>query len=398
MFRGYRYPLKPTPAQAEVLGQWVGVTRLIYNICLEQRRDHWRNYQRIKGRSISWVSQSAEITELRRQFDFIKAAPSDSLTQAARQLDRAFANFFAKRASFPTPRRLGLNDSVQLRASDTPTRRLNAKWSEVRLPKLGWVRFRDTRPMSGEPRNATLRRIGGAWFISFACNIGEAPARNEQPSVGIDRGVANTFSLSTGEHFSLPDMTAIEGRKRRAQKALARRKRGSARHAKQHRRVAALSARMARIRTHRLHEASADIARRFGVVAIEDLNIKSMTASAKGTVDAPGRGVRQKAGLNRAILAQGWGAIATMLDYKLEAAGGRLVKVPAAYSSQTCPACGVIDAKSRESQAVFRCVACGHRAHADTTAAIEIRRRSTALLGVEGSQLRPPCEAPTLAA
>ncbi|RYG85567.1 MAG: transposase, partial [Alphaproteobacteria bacterium] len=145
-----------------------------------------------------------------------------------------------------------------------------------------------------------------------------------------------------------------------------------------------------------LHGASVAIVRRFGVVAIEDLNIKAMTASAKGSVEQPGRGVRQKAGLNRSILAQGWGIFEQMLDYKLEGTGGRLVYVPAPYTSQTCAECGVVDARSRESQAVFRCVACGHSDHADTNAARNIQRGSTAF--VEVGHSLPSDEARTLAA
>lgn len=121
-----------------------------------------------------------------------------------------------------------------------------------------------------------------------------------------------------------------------------------------------------------------------------------MTASAKGTVEAPGRRVAQKSGLNRSILAQGWSIFADQLEYKLEAAGGRLIYVPAAYTSQTCADCGVVDARSRKSQAVFECVACGHADHADTNAARNILRGSTAF--VEEGHLRPPVEARTLAA
>ena len=152
------------------------------------------------------------------------------------------------------------------------------------------------------------------------------------------------------------------------------------------------------MRKHWAHLTTTDIARRFGVVALEDLNIKAMTASAGGTVEEPGRNVRQKAGLNRSILNQAWGQLGEMLEYKLEAAGGRLIYVPSAYTSQTCQACGVIDAKNRESQSVFACVHCGHRDHADTNAALEIRRRSTALLLAEGGQLGRPVEPRTLAA
>ena len=177
---------------------------------------------------------------------------------------------------------------------------------------------------------------------------------------------------------------------------LSRRKRGSKRYAKQRRRVAALQARGARIRRDWQHRKALDIARHFGDVGLEDLKIKNMTASAKATVEKPGRNVKQKSGLNRSILEQGWGGFEIILGYKLEERGGTLTVVPAPYSSQECFPCGHIDAKNRKSQAVFECVACGHKDHADLNSAKVLeRRRNTALLDVEGGQIMSPDQAST---
>ncbi len=120
-----------------------------------------------------------------------------------------------------------------------------------------------------------------------------------------------------------------------------------------------------------------------------------MTASAAGTVENPGRNVRQKAGLNRSILDQGWGAFKTMLAYKMADRGGVLIEVDPAYTSQTCSACGVIDKASRKDQATFICTACGHHANADTNAAINILKRGldTSLKPVEGYRSKRPVEA-----
>jgi putative transposase len=257
------------------------------------------------------------------------------------------------------------------------------------------VKFRDTRPLRGTIRNATVSLAADGWHIAFACHIEHDTPENVLPAVGVDRGVANTLTLSTGERMSLPrSLERIERRKRKAQRILARRKRGSQRYATQRARLARLQARAARIRKDWLHRASTDIAVRFGVVVVEALKIRNMTASARGSVDEPGRHVRQKAGLNRSILAQGWYALEAMLAYKLEERGGMLIKVDPAFTSQTCSACGAIDARSRESQAAFECVACGHRAHADVNAATNILRRNTASKLVESSH-QQLCEART---
>ena len=144
-----------------------------------------------------------------------------------------------------------------------------------------------------------------------------------------------------------------------------------------------MAARMGRVRSDWQHRTSTDIARRFGAVILEDLNTKGMTSAAGG------KGRAAKAGLNRSILNQGWYGFEVKLAYKLEERGGTLVKVNPAYTSQTCAECGVIDARSRESQAVFCCVACGHEDHADTNAARNILRRNTASMLVEGARLAP---------
>jgi putative transposase len=187
----------------------------------------------------------------------------------------------------------------------------------------------------------------------------------------------------------------IEARKRKAQRILARRKRGSNRRRGALARVARLQARQARIRRDFHHRAALDIAKRFGVAVLEDLNTRGMTASARGTIAEPGRNVRQKAGLNRGILNAGWHQFATILTYKMEERGGQVVIVPARFTSQTCAACGVVDARSRESQARLICINCGHTDHADVNAAINIERRwNTPLLDVEGVR-QQPCEAST---
>ena len=387
--RGYRYRLQPTPDQAERLLGFIGVTRLVYNLALEQRRDFWRQYLRTQGQRISFASQCSELTELRDAFDWIADVPVVMTTYALRDLDRAYQAFFAGRAGYPSPRKRGRNDAVRIKGRNLVVEPLNRKWATVRLPKLGWIKFRLTRPIVGRIRNATVSYAAGQWHVAFSCEH-EAPSITAaQQSVGIDRGVTQALTLSNGEAIPAPPTGALWERQRRAQRVLARKKIGSGRRQAQKARVAALSARAGRIRTDWCHRASTDVARRFGVVAVEDLQIANMTASARGTAEAPGRNVRQKAGLNRSILDQCWGKFATFLDYKLTERGGRLISVPAAYTSQTCASCGVVDARSRKSQAVFACVHCDHTDNADVNAAKEILRRSTAWLDVEGRVTTP---------
>jgi putative transposase len=385
LHRGFRFKLAPTAEQEIMFWQFAGVCRLVYNLALEQRRTFYRQFLKTTGSRLGYVDQARELTTLRAEFEWIAAVAHQCEQQALRDLDRAFGNFFAGRARYPMPRRKGMNDAFRFLGREVETKRLNGKWSEVRLPKIGWVRFRDTRPMRGVCKNATVSHDALGWHISFCCEIKHVAPANICPAVGIDRGVANTLALSTGEMLSVPKtLDAVDRKHRAAQRVLARRKRGSKRRARQLRRCAKLSARQARIRHDWHHKAALDIAQRFGTVVIEDLKVANMTASAKGTAAEPGVNIRQKAGLNRAILNQGWGSFETILNYKLEERGGILSKVDPRWTSQTCSACGCVDRKSRESQARFSCTNCGHEAHADTNAALEIlRRRNTAYLRVE---------------
>ena len=383
--RGFRYRFDPLPEQEALFRQFAGVCRLVYNLALEQRVTWGRRHR------LGYVAQAADLTRLRSEVDWVRAVYVSCQQQALRDLDRAFQNFFAGRASFPQPRKRGVDDSFRFPGREVAVKPLNGKWSAVRLPKIGWVKFRDTRPMRGDLKNVTVRFDASGWHISFNREIEyEAPAPIPEV-VGIDRGVATTLALSTREMLTLPaSLERIETRKRKAQRTLARRKRGSNRRRRAQARVARLQARQARIRRDFHHRAALDIARRYGVAVLEDLNTRGMTASARGTAAEPGRNVRQKARLNWGILNAGWHRFATLLTYKMEERGGQVVTVPAWFTSQTCAACGVVDARSRESQARFTCINCGHTDHADLNAAINIKRRwNTPLLGVEGMHQQP---------
>ena len=350
----------------------MGASRFVYNLALEQRMDWWR-----PGRRFSFYQQSRELSDLRRDLDWLAAVPRAPLQFALRDLDQAFRAFFAKRARFPRFRAKG-DGAMRYQGRDVSVEAGAGRFSRCRIPGVGWIRYRDTRALSGDCLSVSVRLRGGRWFAGFVCEIGATPATSSAANVGIDRGVANAVALSTGELFRAPERLATLARRAgKAQRALARKHRGSKRYARQRARLCRLTARAANIRADFNHRLSADIARRFGTVAIEALNTKSMTRAGK-----------HKRGLNRAILNQGWGQLAFMLNYKLAARGGALIKVDPRYTSQTCSACGAVDPESRKSQAVFECVHCGHCEHADVNAAKEILRRSTPGQSAEAARWR----------
>jgi len=357
--------------------QFAGAARFIYNLALEQRRDWWRQFKAATGRPISWSSQSREVSELRASTDWLAAVPRSVCESALRDLERAYAAFW-RGAGFPGFRTADRNRTFRVQGRECPTRRLNRRWAALRLPKIGEMRLRLTRAIPEQAISVSVRQAGEKWFASFSYEHDaiDAPMPLE---VGVDRGVANTITLSNGERYSIPaSIRKTDAARRRGQRVLCRRKKGSRRRLKQRLLVAELHRRAGATRTHWLHERSTDIARQFGQVAIEKLNVASMTRSGGGA---------KKRGLNRSILEQGWSIFASMLEYKLVERGGTLYYVNPAYTSQTCSECGSVNAESRKSQAVFQCVECGHAAHADTNAAINILRRSPA--GVEGAGYGP---------
>jgi putative transposase len=210
----------------------------------------------------------------------------------------------------------------------------------------------------------------GRWHVAFAAVPDPVPAPGTGEAVGIDRGVVVSAALSTGELLHCPGLTARERRRlRRLQRRLARARRGSNRRGRVRHAIARLRARERDRRKDWAEKASTGIARRFDVIRVEDLRITNMTRSMRGTRENPGRNVRAKAGLNRGILGSGWGLLVRRLEDK---APGRVEKIKPHYTSQRCSACGQVDRHSRESQARFRCTACGFVGHADVNAAINI--------------------------
>lgn len=370
--RAYVYRLEPTPEQEAFLAQTAGACRVLYNLALEQRM----MWKRERG-PITLKSQSRELTRLRAEIDWMRAAPVHALQSALKDLDRAFQNFFAGRASFPRFKRKGDGDGFHLKdKSYLGFKRITRKIGAVKLPKVGWVRLRGYRALGGDLRNVTISKRGGRWYVAVAWQTEVVdPAPSAQPPVGIDRGVAIFAALSTGINYAAPPFfRRIETRLANAQRKLARQRKGSANWRKTKARIARLHMKAANARRDFLHRTSLAIAKNHGMVAIEKLQVKNMSRSAKGTTEAPGRNVAAKSGLNRSILDRGWSAFATMLRYKLADRGGELVEVPPEYTSQTCAECGTVDKASRKSQSEFCCVACGHEASADTNAARNIIR------------------------
>jgi putative transposase len=256
----------------------------------------------------------------------------------------------------------------------------------VRLPKLGWVRFRLSRPLGGMVRNATIAKDALGWHVSFGVATAIRPAPpNRLPGCGVDFGVACSAFVSDEQEPRLMPSTLTAGQRRRLLGLEGRRSRQIT-WAKKHNggrysnrlgrtinQIAKLRARQARRRQDFIHKLTTDLAKNHGWVAVEDLRVKGMTKSARGTREEPGRNVKAKAGLNRAILDNAPSERRRQLAYKAPRFGSELRVVRPAFTSQTCSACGLRDPDSRAGCGrLFACTACGHVGHADLNAARNI--------------------------
>jgi len=387
--RGTRYRLSPTGEQRRVLSRWAGCCRYVFNAALAQRQATYAN----TGRGLSYGALCKKLTVWKTKLPWLKHPPAMLLQQAIRDLDTAFTNFFTKRARSPRFRsRHRWQPSLRIPQDKNTLRveRLSGSVGRLNLPKLGWIRFRWSRPLTGTLRSATLSRDAcGDWFVSLLC-AKEVPDV-VQPTVvdpehfrGIDLGIARPVTTDEGRTHGIPTPSA--GDRRHAAKlarAVSRKQKGSKNRAKAQNRLNRFRRQWRNRRTDAQHQLSNALIAENQGIAVEDLTLPNMTRRAKGTR------VRQKSGLNRSILSQSWGSFLAMLAWKGPAAGVIVERVSARHTSQTCFACGVIDAASRPSQASFVCTACGHADNADVNAAKNIRAAGLSSLKACGVQVRP---------
>ena len=338
-----------------------------------EQHTHWRPGRKSPP---GYLEQCRQLTAVRAAHDWLGAGSQVVQQQALRDFAHAMAAFLDPKnpAGRPSWRKAGRNEGFRVvgrRGFHWDVRRLSRHVGQVRIPKAGWVRFRWSRPVPPSVKSYRVTRDrAGRWHVAFTAIPDPINAPGNGRVVGIDRGVAVTAALSTGELLHVPGLTVREGRRlRRLERKLARAERGSNRRKQVKASIASLRVRETDRRKDWAEKTSTDLVHRFDVIRIENLNIKSMTRSARGTEEEPGRNVRQKAGLNREIMRSGWGLLLRRLQDK---APSRVELISPAYTSQRCSACGHVAAESRKSQAIFACVACGFASNADVNAARNI--------------------------
>lgn len=384
MLAGRRFRIELTDAQERLAQQTADACRAVYNTGLEQRREYRR-----RGAWVGYQQQAHELAQAKEEHTWLAEVPGHCLQQALRDLDVACRRHGTFRVHWRSARRWVASFRFP-EGSKMTVQKLNRRKSQVNLPKLGWVKFRASRSLDGENiRSATLTKQGRHWYMSLLVNDGATtPATHAAPdnAVGVDRGVVVAVATSAGD--LLDQVLATPAEKRRVvrlQRKLSRAAKHSANRNRARQRYAGLRAQEARRRQDFCVKTARQLAEKNAVVVLEKLPTKNMTRRAQPIADPnnPGRylpnGAAAKSGLNKAILSKGWYRFETALKSVSRYTGTKVVKVPAAFTSQRCSACGNVDPKSRESQAVFRCTHCSQTEHADVNAAKNILAAGRAL-------------------
>jgi putative transposase len=404
---GTRFRCYPTPAQEQTLLQWIGCQRFIYNAKVGEDR-YFRCFAR---KALSHTGEFAPIDQQYSPFKteqtpWLSEVPSVILRNGAVLWKQAYSRYFSKLGGRPVIHNRNGKQSVWLTSElfqfvpviDTETgeitgHKLHLGIKKFAVGELSFVAHKEYKL----PASLHVSIHAGQWHFSFNADDHLPEPSNQEITdtlrqfeesellaftAGLDRGVAIPVAVSDGQTFDFSPvqksrLSQNTAAKKRWQRRQARRVKGSKRWIKAKRRVARYSRYGADVRRDVAHKTSCTLANtpQYKLFVFEALKVKNMTASAKGTLKAPGKNVRQKAGLNRSILASTWGQTKTYLQYKARRQGKLCLDVPAHYSSQECAACGHVHKDNRLSQAEFVCQCCGNSENADRNASQVIAKR-----------------------
>ena len=370
--KSYQYELIPNGEQVRKLKQFCGCCRFVFNRGLEEVKKYYES----TGYFLNYAQLTALLPKWKQDADWLKECHSQVLQQSMKNLSQALMNFSAGRANFPRFKAKGRKDSCRFPQGI----KLDGGNNRIYLPKIGWVRYRNSRTIIGTIKNVTVTAKCGKWYVSIQTEYEQETPVHSGGDIGIDMGIVRFATLSDGRYFEpINAFHSLKGRLAKLQRQLKRKTKGSNNWKKLVAKISKLHHRIANIRKNFLHQISNTISKNHATVYVEDLKVGNMSKSAKGTVENPGTNIRQKAGLNRAILDQAWYEFRRQLEYKLRWRGGQLIPVSLQYTSQCCPACGHTAKENRTTQALFACVKCGYTANADVVGAMNVLQRGRAL-------------------
>jgi putative transposase len=379
--KAYRFRMRPTPSQRPSLDRMAGARRFIWNWALQRWKDHYA----ATGKSISLKQLSAELTILKGQPEtaWLHEIDSQALQQTLKDLHRAFVNFFETRARYPRFKSKK-RDARRFRIPQ----RIQIKGGKVYVPKVGWVRIRQSRDIDGKIKGATFRReADGHWYVSLTVEFempdAALPAPDPAKTIGIDLGLIDFATPSDGS----PPIPAPrfyrkgEQKIRRAQRAVSRRRKGSRRRDQARQRLGRAHQKAARQRQDFLHKLSTDLVNRHQAICIEDLNVKGLarTKLAKSFSDAA------------------MGEFRRQLTYKCDWDRKTLIIIDRFFpSSKLCNRCGALNDRLALSDREWDCD-CGTHHKRDVLAAGNIRDEGLRIIAAgqaemsnaQGASVRP---------
>jgi putative transposase len=359
MLLAHRIRLTPNNVQASYLIRAAGTARFAYNWALvEWQRQYQANLVDPAVPKPNEAALRRRLNAIKRtEFPWMLEVTKNAPQMAIIQLGRAFKNFFARRARFPKFRRKGHDDRFTLSNNE-----FRVEGKRIRIPKLGWVRMRESLRFAGHIVSASVSRLAGHWFASIIVDMSDGlslPPAENQGAVGVDLGVKQLATLSTGETFAGPKALRNSlDRLRSLSRAVSRKVKGSRNRGKAGLKLAKLYARIANRRRESLHQLTTNITRRFHTIGIEDLDVKRMLSNRR---------------LSRAIADMGFGELRRQLVYKAAWRGGQVVVVDRWYpSSKTC-SCGYRLEALGLDQRQWTCPGCEIQHDRDVNAAINLR-------------------------
>lgn len=352
LIKTYKYKLKLSKKQEKLLDSWIHTCRYLYNVALEERITAYQ----MRKTSISKYDQYNQLPQIKKDFPFVVQVYSDTIQEVLDRVDKSYQNFF-RGAGFPKFAKKGVYNSFTFK------RHYEIHKDYIKLPKIGKVKYFNSRPIEGLPKTATIKKEGNSYFISIVCET-EAPETivDNQNAVGIDSGIVTFLTLSDGNTVSSPLFLEPHLKQLRIlQRKLARQKKGSKSREKTKQKLSKLHRKIANSRLDFLHKTSTDLVNTYSAIYIEDLDLPKMK-----TISSD---------LTRKMSDSGFGMFKEQLKYKMKERGKHLGLVNPAYTSQTCSECKTVDKKSRISQSEFVCTSCGFIANADQNASQNILRQ-----------------------
>ena len=377
--QAYKFRIEPNGEQQRAMRRIAGTCRFVWNKALALQIANYQQGQKFVNHfdMCKWLP----VWKKEPETLWLKETPAQLYQVVLKDLARAYKNFFEKRAAFPTFKKKGASNSFCFPQGCE----LDAGNRRIRFPKLGWLRYRKSRATQGTIKNIIVSCVANKWYASIQteCEVAQ-PVHSATSIVGIDLGVTRFATLSDGTVFEPVNALGKHAETlAKYQRCLSRKTKFSSNWKKQKQKISRLRHRVAQTRHDFLHKTSTLISKNHAMIVIEDLKVKNMSKSAKGTVEAPGRCVKAKSGLNKSILDQGWGEFRRQLEYKQAWRGGEVLAIDPRNTSRTCPACKHISAENRKTQAKFECVECGFAENADLTAAMNILRAGHARLACQ---------------